>query len=191
MKISRKQLSLRDAADKAPSTSSRPSLRLDEWLPYQCFLPAQHTARLLGEFYGPRFGISQNAWRILATIADRPGANARQICVVLGMDAVSVSRGIAQLVETGFAQRDAAENDRRYASVTVTPRGRVAFDEIATVGLEIEKRMLATLTDPQRAVLRDALLAIGRESERMANSGWQRLLFDAVDQDEQTSPEDA
>ncbi|BEH30417.1 hypothetical protein GTC054_16330 [Burkholderia pseudomallei] len=105
-----------------PAPDAAP-LRLDEWLPYQLFLPAQHVARVLAEFYGPRYGIGQPAWRILATIADRPGTNARQIGAALGMDAVSVSRGIAQLVGAGFARRDAARNDRRYACVMATPAG--------------------------------------------------------------------
>ncbi|AGK46179.1 marR family protein [Burkholderia thailandensis MSMB121] len=152
------------------------ALRLDEWLPYQLFLPAQHVARLLAEFYGPRYGISQQAWRILATIVDRPGANARQIGAALGMDSVSVSRGIAQLVAVGFARRDAARNDRRYACVVATPAGRDAFDEIAVVGLAAEQRMLDVLTPGERAMLDAALLKIGRESERIAIVGWRRLL---------------
>ncbi|AIO67784.1 MarR family winged helix-turn-helix transcriptional regulator [Burkholderia oklahomensis] len=162
--------------DDSLAASAPPALRLDEWLPYQLFLPAQHVARLLAEFYGPRYGISQQAWRILATIVDRPGANARQIGAALGMDAVSVSRGIAQLVAAGFARRDAAHNDRRYACLMATSVGRDAFDEIAAVGVAAEKRMLDVLTPEQCALLRDTLPKIGRESERLAIVGWQRLL---------------
>ncbi|CAJ3201800.1 MarR family transcriptional regulator [Burkholderia pseudomallei] len=135
-----------------PAPDAAP-LRLDEWLPYQLFLPAQHVARVLAEFYGPRYGIGQPAWRILATIADRPGTNARQIGAALGMDAVSVSRGIAQLVGAGFARRDAARNDRRYACVMATPAGRAAFDDIAAVCIAVERRLLDVLTPEERATL--------------------------------------
>ncbi|EDU07385.1 transcriptional regulator, MarR family [Burkholderia pseudomallei 1655] len=158
-----------------PAPDAAP-LRLDEWLPYQLFLPAQHVARVLAEFYGPRYGIGQPAWRILATIVDRPGTNARQIGAALGMDAVSVSRGIAQLVGAGFARRDAARNDRRYACVMATPAGRAAFDDIAAVCIAVERRLLDVLPPEERATLAVALPKIGRESERIAIVGWQRLL---------------
>lgn len=158
-----------------PAPDAAP-LRLDEWLPYQLFLPAQHVARVLAEFYGPRYGIGQPAWRILATIVDRPGTNARQIGAALGMDAVSVSRRIAQLVGAGFARRDAARNDRRYACVMATPAGRAAFDDIAAVCIAVERRLLDVLTPEERATLAAALPKIGRESERIAIVGWQRLL---------------
>ncbi|ABM50019.1 transcriptional regulator, MarR family [Burkholderia mallei SAVP1] len=158
-----------------PAPDAAP-LRLDEWLPYQLFLPAQHVARVLAEFYGPRYGIGQPAWRILATIVDRPGTNARQIGAALGMDAVSVSRGIAQLVGAGFARRDAARNDCRYACVMATPAGRAAFDDIAAVCIAVERRLLDVLTPEERATLAAALPKIGRESERIAIVGWQRLL---------------
>lgn len=80
------------------------------------------------------------------------------------------------MVGAGFARRDAARNDRRYACVMATPAGRAAFDDIAAVCIAVERRLLDVLTPEERATLAVALPKIGRESERIAIVGWQRLL---------------
>ncbi len=57
-----------------------------------------------------------------------------------------------------------------------TPAGRAAFDDIAAVCVAVERGLLDVLTPEARATLAGALPKIGRESERIAIVGWQRLL---------------
>lgn len=155
----------------------RPStLQLSAWLPYRLFIVAAQIARPLQAFYGQRFGLSQAAWRILATIAERTGASAAEIGRASALDPFAVSRGIGQLVERGFARRSTARSDRRVAAVTITAEGRAAFDEIAALGRTIEARLLAVLSEAERAMIDGMLHRLEGESARIEAGGWRALL---------------
>lgn len=161
------------------SSSSAPVLELGRWLPYRMFVVAGRVAELLESFYGPRWGLGLPAWRILAVVADRPGVSAREIAWACGLDAVAVSRGIAQLVTLGFARREAGAKDRRYASVTLTQDGEATFAEIAALARAIEAKLLAALPEAERAALDRALDRLDTASGKIAGAGWRALLAEA------------
>jgi DNA-binding MarR family transcriptional regulator len=154
-------------------------LKLSGWLPYRMFLVAAQVARPLEGFYSETFGLSQGGWRILAVIAERDGANASEIGRACALDPFAVSRGIGQLVELGFAVRRPGKSDRRFAAVSITRSGRAAFNRIAALGSAIEARLLANLSEAERATLDSALTRIEAESTRIDASGWRSLLADA------------
>lgn len=162
-----------------PPSPAAPVLELGRWLPYRMFVVAGRVAELLESFYGPRWGLGLPAWRILAVVADRPGVSAREITRACGLDPVAVSRGIAQLVTLGFARREAGAQDRRYASVTLTPEGEAAFAEIAALARAIEAKLLAALPEAERAALDRALDRLDTASGRIAGAGWRALLAEA------------
>jgi DNA-binding MarR family transcriptional regulator len=158
-----------------PNTASSDSLRLSEWLPYRLFIIAARIARPLETFYGERFGLSQAAWRILAIVAERTGASASEIGQACALDPFAVSRGIGQLVERGFARRATARTDRRFAAVSITARGRAAFDEIAALGQVIEADLLAPLSNAEQDILDGVLRKLEGESARIESGGWRSL----------------
>ena len=155
-------------------------LKLSAWLPYRLFLVAAQVARPLEAFYGETFGLSQASWRILAVIAEREGANASEIGRACALDPFAVSRGIGQLVELGFAVRRPGKTDRRFAAVSITRSGRTAFNRIAALGSAIEARLLARLSDTERAALDTALDKLEGESARIDAGGWRSLVEDAA-----------
>ncbi len=161
---------------RRPRTTSPDSLRLSAWLPYRLFIIAARIARPLETFYGERFGLSQAAWRILAIIAERTGASASEIGQACALDPFAVSRGIGQLVERGFARRATARTDRRFAAVSITARGRAAFDEIAALGRVIEADLLASLSGAEQEMLDGLLRNLEGESSRIESAGWRSLL---------------
>lgn len=152
-----------------------PALKLSDWLPYRLFIVAAQVARPLEIFYGERFGLGQAGWRILAVIAERTGASASEIGRACALDPFAVSRGIGQLVELGFAKRNAAKADRRFASVAITRKGEIAFAEIAALGQAIEARLLASLSGDERGRLDAALGKLEGESARIEQAGWRAL----------------
>ena len=154
------------------------SLRLSTWLPYRLFVIAARIARPLESYYSETFGLSQAAWRILAVIAERDGVSASEIGHACALDPFAVSRGIGQLVEHGFATRRTSKTDRRYAAVTITRRGRDAFDKIATLGRIIEADLLSALSADERAMMDSALRKLEGESVRIESTGWRGLLAD-------------
>lgn len=158
------------------SSAIAESLRLSDWLPYRMFIVATRVARPLESLYGERFGLSQAGWRVLAVIAERDGVSASEIGRACGLDPFAVSRAIAQLVDLGFAFRGTGKTDRRMAAVAITDEGRAAFGEIARLALELEARLLATLSGAERAALDRALTKLDRESALFESLPWHRIL---------------
>ncbi len=175
-----KHIAIKGNAMPLSKPNPQPSLRLSNWLPYRLFIVATQIARPLEAFYGERFGLSQAGWRILATIAERTGSSAGEIGRACALDPFAVSRGIGQLVERGFAKRSTAKGDRRLASITITPKGRETFDDIATLGRAIEARLLAMLTNEERRAVGTALGKLEAESARIEVGGWHALLDGAA-----------
>lgn len=164
----------RNTADEGEAATAAP-LQLDQWLPYRLFIVAGRVAEVLANFYGPRFGLAQAAWRIMTTVASRPGASAREIGQACALDQFAVSRGIAQLVSLGFARRKAAANDRRFAAVELSRRGHAVFGEIAELARALEGQLLQSLTDAERDALDQALKRLDAESARIVTGGWREL----------------
>ncbi|WP_254074193.1 MarR family winged helix-turn-helix transcriptional regulator [Burkholderia sp. S171] len=157
-------------------SSASVHLRLSEWLPYRFFQVTARIARPLEEFYGERYGLTQSAWRILAAISERPGASASELGFACALDPFAVSRGIKQLVALEFAERTSAKNDRRYASVSITKKGATASIEIALLAINIEKRLLKSLSlDEQQSISR-MLRKLDDESAHIESMGWRALL---------------
>ena len=112
-------------------------------------------------------------------IAEREAANASEIGRACALDPFAVSRGIGQLTELGFAVRRPGKTDRRFAAVSITRSGRAAFNRIAALGRAIEARLLARLSESERATIDSALTRLEAESAQIDAGGWRALLDDA------------
>ena len=153
----------------------RPALSLRRWLPYRMFIVAGRIAQTLTDFYGQTYGLSQTGWRILAMIADRPGATAQEIGRACAFDQVTVSRGIGHLVSLGFVTRQKGASDRRYAVLNLTPAGREAHGRIADLALAAEERLHSVLSAEERDQLAGMLDRLEGASAEIEAAGWRDL----------------
>lgn len=163
---------------KAPENSGGERLHLDQWLPYRLFIIAARVAEPLADYYGPRYGLSQAAWRILAAVGDKPGMSARQIRHAAGLDQFATSRAIAQLCELGYAERNAAERDKRRAEVHLTRKGEAVLDDLTKICLSIENELWAGLSERQRGELNALLDVIDKGSVGIASRGLRPIAGD-------------
>lgn len=154
---------------------NRPTLSLRQWLPYRMFIVAGRVAQTLTDFYGQTYGLSQTGWRILATLADRPGATAQEIGRACAFDQVTVSRGIGHLVSLGFVTRQQGANDRRYAVLNLTPTGREAYERIADLALAAEEKLHSVLSTEERDRLAGVLDRLEGASAEIEAAGWRDL----------------
>lgn len=152
-----------------------PALSLRQWLPYRMFIVAGRVAQTLTDFYGQTYGLSQTGWRILATIADRPGATAQEIGRACAFDQVTVSRGIGHLVSLGFVTRQQGASDRRYAVLNLTPAGLEAHRAIADLALVAEEKLHAVLSGEERDQLAGMLDRLEGASAGIESAGWRDL----------------
>jgi DNA-binding MarR family transcriptional regulator len=160
------------------SHNEAPVIRLDQWVPYRLFIISARVAELAADYYGPRYGLSQAAWRIIVVVGDKPGMSARQICHATGLDQFAVSRALAQLQQCGFAERSAANRDRRRAEVHLTDEGKRVLEDLSRVSLAIEKQLLTTLDDDQKNALGTLLNELDRSSAGLVSRGISAIVGD-------------
>jgi DNA-binding MarR family transcriptional regulator len=121
-------------------------LHLERWLPYRLFAISVRVADVLTAYYGPRYGISRAAWRTMAIVANRRGISAKEICQAGSLDQFAVSRAIAQLVEFGYAHRQTAKSDKRYAAIELTREGWAVFQDISALCKRIDEELMGQIT---------------------------------------------
>lgn len=98
---------------------------------YQLWVLTNLTARPFGSLFGRRFHLNLNDWRIMVTVADRPGITAQALADYSGLDKMSVSRAVRNLETQGRLARDGNEADRRLRHLNLTDEGWAVYTEIA------------------------------------------------------------
>lgn len=119
---------------------------------YQLWVLTNLTARPFGVLFGRRFHLNLNDWRIMVTVADRPGITAQALADYSGLDKMSVSRGVRNLEAQGRLMRDGNEADRRLRHLFLTDTGWTVYTEIARAAARREADLYRALTP---AELRD------------------------------------
>ena len=132
-------------------------LVLERFFPYRISRLAERASRSLSQVYAERFGISVPEWRVLATLAERPGLTASAVTGLTNLDKVKVSRAVAELHERGLLLRQASRSDRRATDLRLSASGARLFTRIAPLAAQWEAELLNVLNDSERTQLFDLL----------------------------------
>jgi DNA-binding MarR family transcriptional regulator len=111
--------------------------------------------RLLGEL-----GLSFTQVKTLHALREANDVNVKDVADRLGLSLPAMSRALDGLVERGFAEREASDQDRRAKFVRLLPAGRDALDTIERSRLSVIEEFTVTLSDSERAGLHAVLLPI-------------------------------
>ena len=136
-----------------PDTPPIPPLRLREFLTYRLSVLSNTISRRIAELYDREFGLSIWQWRVMAVTGDAPGISATEIGQRTAMDKVAVSRAVAGLIELGYLERKAAEEDGRRSKLYLTRTGQSVYDEIVPMAMAEEQALEAVLTPDERREL--------------------------------------
>jgi DNA-binding MarR family transcriptional regulator len=135
-------------------------LDLDRYVPALITFIGNKLSRSASTLYQRSFGINVTDWRILSLLAIEPGIPAARICQVIGFDKGPVSRALALLQRRGLVTIATDPDDGRSHSISLTARGRTVHDQVITVALERERRLLACLREDEREQLIELLLRV-------------------------------
>jgi DNA-binding MarR family transcriptional regulator len=97
-----------------------------------------------------RFGLTIPEWRVMAVLGGTPGLSAREVAERTEMDKVQVSRAVARLLRARRIQRSSDGKDGRVMRLSLSERGRIIYDEIVPLALQLERRFLAVLSEAER-----------------------------------------
>jgi DNA-binding MarR family transcriptional regulator len=110
-------------------------------------------ARPFEEQVGKQHLLSLNEWRVMLVLDSHPGCTATAVVDYSGLDKMSVSRALANLVKAARVQRVVDKEDARRALVRLTVKGKALFDVIADTAAQRERAVFASLTPTEVAKL--------------------------------------
>jgi DNA-binding MarR family transcriptional regulator/N-acetylglutamate synthase-like GNAT family acetyltransferase len=126
--------------------------------------------RAFNRFYTRKLGVldqqllkspfSLSEARVLYEIANREDLTAKQIGIGLGLDPGYLSRMIQNFDDSGLVTRKSLASDRRQHRLSLTAKGRRAFDKLNRNSQDDVAAMLAALPDSGRERLIGAMAVI-------------------------------
>ncbi len=135
-----------------------PILTLEAFLPYRLSVLSNTVSRDIAQLYAERFNLTIPAWRVMAILGRFPGLSASEVAERTAMDKVAVSRAVAHLIKEGLLAREFADEDRRRSVLALTDDGWSVYGKVVPLALDMEQRLLASLTAEEQVVL-DRLIA--------------------------------
>jgi DNA-binding MarR family transcriptional regulator len=124
---------------------------------FQILLLVNLIARPFARLYADRYDISVAEWRLMLVLARRPSLTANDLCDMLGLDKMAISRAVRSLEKHGRLARAADPADLRRFTLSLTPDGLALYHVIAPSGHERQEALLSALQPTERAAL-DAIL---------------------------------
>jgi DNA-binding MarR family transcriptional regulator len=131
-------------------------LILADFLPYRIVALGHLISSRLSRAYDAE-NLTIPEWRVLAVISQADAMAARDVVALSPMDKMAVSRAVASLEAKGLVNRDADARDRRVYTLALSPEGRAMFSRVARLAKIYEERLLAVLSDEERAAFKKAL----------------------------------
>jgi DNA-binding MarR family transcriptional regulator len=153
----------RAAKPARPVPAHRARLSTGQSPYYQIWVLTNLTAKPFAALFGARFHLNLTEWRVLLTVADRPGISAQELSDYTGLDKMSVSRVVRRLEEQGRMEREGSESDRRKRHLYLTEQGWSVYDQIAVSAVAREAQIYASLSPAEMKTLHRLL---GKLSER-------------------------
>lgn len=135
----------------------RAPLDLDRFLPYRLDILAESVSRALSRLYQDRYGLGVPEWRVLAHLGQFAPIAARDIGAHSRMHKTKVSRAVAALERLGFLVRTGNDDDRRAALLSLTAKGRAAYDDLAPRAADFARHLLDDLSAAERRALDSAI----------------------------------
>ena len=113
-------------------------------------------------------GLSMRELHVLLFLANHPGQDtARDVTELRGLAKSQVSQAVEVLTGRGFLTRRADGTDRRIVHLTITAEGIPLAREAQEIQAACGRRLLAGLSEEERAVFLDLLERILRETEEL------------------------
>lgn len=129
------------------------ALELEKFLPYRLSVLAQLVSESLHDLYAGPYGLSVTQWRVMAALGRFAPLTASDVGQRIVMDKVAVSRAVTDLTKRGLVERATDLDDRRRASLHLTPKGRTMHAQIVPLALKYEAKLYEGLSAEERLTL--------------------------------------
>jgi len=136
---------------------------MEHYVPYQLALLSSRLSLALEAVCKRKFDIARTEWRVLALVGQSDACAASDLVERSVMDAVAIHRAVKRLELLGYLCRSELEQDLRVRLLSLTPAGRDVYETIIPYAIELEERVLGSLSRAKAQQFRDTLaqLAVG------------------------------
>ena len=148
--------------------TSRPTLALEDFLPYRLSILSNTVSGTIASAYDRRFNLTIPEWRVMAVIARSPGLSAAQVAARTLMDKVAVSRAVAKLLKQERITREFADKDKRRSILNLSDNGREVYEQVVPMALKMEADLLEGFSEQEIETLN---LLVDRMLARMRMLG--------------------
>ena len=116
-----------------------------------------------------RYGLTSEQLHVLASVKSRGPLRPSDLASILERTPNSMSMLIDRMVKAGLIRRTRDRKDRRVVTVTMTEKGRTAFDPAVPAGWEFIHEVLSTLSDDEQRDLVNMLERVKCELDSSLN----------------------
>lgn len=148
-----------------------PRTPLEQRLSYRCTMISARIARFLAPMWQSRYGLSTDAWRIMAIVGRYGPISAKEVATRASSDAFHVSRAVERLARKKLVKRDVDPQDRRRAKLELSAAGRAAHQAVGNALTRLEDELLASLSAKERDALHRALATVDERALALMASG--------------------
>lgn len=110
-------------------------------------------------------GITLGQWRVLAFVGSGDARTSRAVAAVSGLDPAQISRSLKTLEADGLIRTERLPEDRRTLALSLTDKGREAFDTILPIMQARQRHLIDALSPAERKVILSALEKLELASE--------------------------
>ena len=132
-------------------------LDLERFLPYRLDILAESVSRRLSRIYRDKYGLGIPEWRVLAHLGQYAPITAKAVATHSRMHKTKVSRAVAALEELGLLARSGNDQDRREELLSLTAKGKAAYDDLAPKAADFARHLLDDLSASEQRALEHAI----------------------------------
>lgn len=118
-----------------------------------------------------RYGVTRSEWRLIAALVEDGPMSPSMLSQRTHIEQARVSKIITDVIAKGLLQRLEHPDDRRRASVTVTPAGKRLYAELFPQLAEINRRIMAALDESEALVLEQCLQKLTDRAQKIYDEG--------------------
>lgn len=143
---------------------------LDNFLPYQLSTSSNAVSDLIASEYKNRFGLKIPEWRVMAVLGTRGASTQRHLVEATLMDKVTVNRAVKNLVDRALLDRSPNSADGRSHHLLLSSTGRDLYSQILPAAQAMDKKIMAVLSEEEKAELSAMLAKIKKAADEIAGS---------------------
>ncbi len=137
-------------------------LLLHNFMPYRLSVAANAVSRVVATTYVNQFGLSTHEWRLLAVLHEHPSSTQQDLVALTQMDKIAVSRAARALSQHGLVIRTPDALDGRAWKLKLSATGLKHYQSIAPAVLDLESKLLDSLSKSEASTLNEILLKLTR-----------------------------